>query len=125
MATPIRFGLIGSGFMGRAHSNAWASVGHFFDLDPRPVMHTVVGRNADGTLIADDGKVAKTRFEAVNRGWVSITRPWHLLTTNSGSGYPHAATAEKGRRMMDAVVERLAPFLVELSAAKLDEKFPF
>ena len=84
-----------------------------------------IGRNEDGTLIADEGKVAKTRFEAVNRGWVSITRPWHLLTTNSGAGYPHAATAEKGRRMMDKVVERLAPFLVELSAAKIDEKFPF
>jgi creatinine amidohydrolase len=85
----------------------------------------LVARNADGTLIADDGAVAKTRFRAVNEGWVSITRPWHLLTTNSGSGYPHAATAEKGRKLLDAVVERLAPFLVELSNAKLDDKFPF
>src|SRR5262249_37084800 len=85
----------------------------------------LVGRKADGSLIADEGKVAKTRFKAVNEGWVSITRPWHLLTTNSGSGNPHAAAAEKGRRMMEAVVERLAPFLVELSQAKLDERFPF
>jgi creatinine amidohydrolase len=85
----------------------------------------LVGRNADGTLIADDGAKAQTRFEALNKGWVSITRPWHLLTTNSGAGYPHEATAAKGRRMMDLVVERLAPFLVELSNSKLDEKFPF
>jgi creatinine amidohydrolase len=85
----------------------------------------LVARNADGTLIADDGKVARSRFEAVNRGWVGITRPWHLLTTNSGSGYPHEASAEKGRKLIDVVVERLSPFLVELSAAKLDEKFPF
>ncbi len=85
----------------------------------------LVGRNPDGTLIADDGAVAKMRFKALQEGWVSITRPWHLLTTNSGSGYPHAASAEKGRRMLDVVVERLAPFLVELSNAKLDEKFPF
>lgn len=85
----------------------------------------LVGRKADGTLVADDGAIKATRFEAVNKGWVGITRPWHLLTTNSGSGYPHAATAEKGRRMMDLVVERLAPFLVELSQAKIDEKFPF
>jgi creatinine amidohydrolase len=85
----------------------------------------LVGRKADGTLIADDGKTAKTRFEAVNRGWVSITRPWHLLTTNSGSGYPHAASAEKGHKLLEQVVKRLSPFLVELSAAKLDEKFPF
>ncbi len=85
----------------------------------------LVGRNKDGTLIADDGRTVPTRFEAVNKGWVSITRPWHLLTTNSGAGYPHAGTAEKGRRMMELVVKRLAPFLVELSAAQMDAKFPF
>ena len=85
----------------------------------------LVGRNADGSLIADEGSVAPSRFEAVNRGWVSITRPWHLLTTNSGSGNPHCATAEKGQKIVDAVVERLAPFLVELSNSKLDDKFPF
>ena len=85
----------------------------------------LVAKTADGQLAADAGATAKTRFEAINRGWVSITRPWHLLTTNSGAGNPHAATAEKARRMMDAVVERLAPFLVELSEAKIDERFPF
>lgn len=85
----------------------------------------LVARNEDGTLTADAGALAETRFEAVNRGWVSITRPWHLLTTNSGAGYPHAATAEKGRRLVEMVTDRLATFLVELSAAKLDEKFPF
>jgi len=47
------------------------------------------------------------------------------LRRSSGSGYPHAATAEKGIKMMEVVVGRLAPFLVELSRAKLDEKFPF
>jgi creatinine amidohydrolase len=53
----------------------------------------LVAMNVDGTLAADEGSTAACRFEAVNRGWVSITRPWHLLTTNSGSGNPHAATA--------------------------------
>ena len=85
----------------------------------------LVGRNADGTLTADEGRPAKSRFEAVNCGWVSITRPWHLLTTNAGVGNPHAATAEKGERHMDALVERLAQFLVELSAAEVDERFPY
>jgi creatinine amidohydrolase len=78
-----------------------------------------------GKLTADDGAVRKTRFEAVDRGWVTITRPWHLLTTNSGSGNPHAATAEKGRALMEVLVERISGFLVELAAAEIDEKFPF
>lgn len=85
----------------------------------------LVARRADGSLDADEGRMAATRFEAVNRGWVTITRPWHLLTTNSGAGNPHAATAEKGRRMMTQLVERLAAFLVELSAGPVDERFPY
>ncbi len=78
-----------------------------------------------GRLDADEGRVRPTRFDAVNQGWISITRPWHLLTTNSGSGNPHAATPEKGRALMEVLVERIAGFLVELSAAQLDESFPF
>jgi creatinine amidohydrolase len=85
----------------------------------------LVARDPAGGLAADEGAVSASRFEAVRQGWVSFTRPWHLLTTNSGAGNPHAATADKGRRLMDAIVERLAGFLVELSAAELDERFPF
>lgn len=85
----------------------------------------LVARNPDGTLAADEGRKAPCRFEAVNQGWVSITRPWHLLTTNAGAGNPHAATADKGRRVVELLVERLARFLVELSAAPLDERFPY
>ena len=61
----------------------------------------------------------------INRGWVSITRPWHLLTTNTGSGYPHAASPEKAEKMLALLAERLGTFLVELSAAKIDERFPY
>jgi creatinine amidohydrolase len=85
----------------------------------------LVARNPDGTLAADEGRKASTRFEAVNLGWVSITRPWHLLTTNSGAGNPHAAAAEKGRRLMEVLVDRLAGFLAELSEAELDDRFPY
>ncbi len=74
---------------------------------------------------ADDGTQNPTRFEAINRGWVEITRPWHLLTTNTGAGNPHPATAEKGRAVTELVVERLSKFLQDLSASPLDARFPF
>jgi creatinine amidohydrolase len=64
-------------------------------------------------------------LEAVNRGWMSITRPWHLATTNTGMGDPRAATADKGRRLMDILVERIGNFLVELASAPMDERFPY
>lgn len=84
-----------------------------------------VATDDDGTLPADEGSVRPTRFEALNEGWVSISRPWHLLTTNTGSGNPHAASADKGRRMMEVLVERLGKFLVELSDSEIDSQFPF
>jgi creatinine amidohydrolase len=87
---------------------------------PQLVAHT-----PDGKLAADDGAVRPSRFEAINRGWVSITRPWHLLTTNSGAGNPHRASVEKGRRLMEIIVDRLSTFLVDLSAAPIDTTFPF
>lgn len=85
----------------------------------------LVQQTSDGELAADDGRRRPLRFEALREGWVSITRPWHLLTTNSGSGNPHAATAQKGEAIASAIVDRIAPFLAELSAATLDETFPF
>ncbi len=44
---PLNIGLIGYGFMGRAHSNAYRRVGHFFDLDHEPVLKAVCGRDKD------------------------------------------------------------------------------
>jgi creatinine amidohydrolase len=75
--------------------------------------------------LADAGTARPSRFEAINRGWISITRPWHLVTTNTGLGDPSAATAEKGRRLMEVLVERLGSFLVELAGTPLDEQFPY
>ena len=75
--------------------------------------------------LADAGAARPTRFEAINRGWVSITRPWHLVSVNTGLGNPAAATAEKGQALMTALTERLAQFLVQLAAAPADDNFPY
>jgi creatinine amidohydrolase len=75
--------------------------------------------------LADDGAAKPSRFAAINRGWISITRPWHLVSANTGLGDPKAASAEKGCRLMDVLVERLGDFLIELAAAPMDETFPY
>ncbi len=74
---------------------------------------------------AGDGAVARSRFEAVEKGWVSITRPFHLLTKDTGIGDPRTATAEKGRKLMEIVVKRMGDFLYQLATEKMDERFPF
>jgi len=75
--------------------------------------------------LADNGAAKPSRFEAINRGWISITRPWHLVSANTGLGDPKAATADKGRRLMDVLTQRLGDFLVELARAPMDETFPY
>lgn len=75
--------------------------------------------------LADEGRARPSRFDAINRGWVSITRPWHLVTTNTGLGNPAAASAAKGRRLVEVLTERLSTFLVELAGSPLDKEFPY
>ena len=41
----IKVALIGCKFMGKAHSNAWKNVAHFFDLDVRPVLKVACDTN--------------------------------------------------------------------------------
>lgn len=74
---------------------------------------------------ADPGTLAPTRFAAVNQGWVEITRPWHLLTTNSGAGDPRSATAAQGAALTEVVVDRIAGFLHDLATSPIDHTFPY
>ena len=47
MTKELRIGMIGYGFMGRAHSNAYCRVNNFFDLEYRPVLKAVCARNEE------------------------------------------------------------------------------
>lgn len=74
---------------------------------------------------ADSGIPKVSRFDSARKGWVWYPRPFDKLTTNSGCGDPRKATAEKGKKYLEIVRERLADFLVELHNSKMDEQFPF
>ncbi len=49
---PVRIAMIGYQFMGRAHSNAWRQLRHFFEPPREPVLQLVCGRNADAVAEA-------------------------------------------------------------------------
>jgi predicted dehydrogenase len=68
MAKELRIGLIGYGFMGRTHSNGYRKVGNFFDLDYRPVLQAVCGRD-----------VANARAFAQKWGYASVETDWRKL----------------------------------------------
>ena len=64
----LRIGLIGYGFMGRAHSNAYRKVNQFFSLKTTPVLQAACAR---------DG--AKLKAFADNWGWQSRETDWRKL----------------------------------------------
>jgi creatinine amidohydrolase len=65
---------------------------------------------------AGRGRTRPFKVAALREGWAWTPRDWPRATSDTGSGDPAAATAEKGRRYFGAVTGKLAAFLVELSA---------
>src|SRR5208283_3817834 len=45
----LRVGLIGCGFMGRTHSNAYRRLNNFFPVQHRPVLQAACGRDRERT----------------------------------------------------------------------------
>jgi len=68
MAKPLNIGMIGYGFMGRAHSNAYNRVSDFFDTEYRPVLKAACARNAESVQAFAD-----------NWGYESIETDWREL----------------------------------------------
>src|SRR3954452_5348808 len=48
----LRVGLVGYAFTGAAHSQAWRTAPHFFDLPLRPELTVLAGRNAAAVTAA-------------------------------------------------------------------------
>jgi creatinine amidohydrolase len=74
---------------------------------------------------AGTGSSPPARLESIRKGWISITRPWHLAAPDTGMGDPAHASAEKGRKLMDLLVDRLGQTIYELAKAPMDERFPY
>jgi predicted dehydrogenase len=65
----LRIGLIGGGFMGRTHSNAYKRIGDFFpDLQYRPVLKAVCSRRKDRV----EAFAAQWGYESVETDWKAV-----------------------------------------------------
>src|SRR5437870_2449520 len=68
MSKPLNIGMIGYGFMGRAHSNGYRRVNNFFELAYHPVLKAVCARSAD-----------KAKAFADTWGYESVETDWRKL----------------------------------------------
>jgi len=120
MSKQLRIGLIGTGFMGRAHSNAYRKAPNFFDLGMEPVLQAVCARS-DGAAAAFADKWG---FASSETDWrriierddidaVDICTPndshKEIALAAAAAGKvimcekPLARTAAEGQEMVDAV----------------------
>ena len=63
----LNIAIIGHGFMGRAHSNAWIKLPKFFDIDYEPVLKVVVGGNNPAEEFAE-----RWGYEEVSYDWKEV-----------------------------------------------------
>jgi predicted dehydrogenase len=61
-------GMVGYAFMGAAHSQAWRTAPHVFELPLRPAMAVLCGRDP-----------AAVRTAAARLGWTTTETDWHAL----------------------------------------------
>jgi predicted dehydrogenase len=125
----LNVGLIGYGFMGRAHSNAFAKVNHFFDLEHQVVLKAACAR--------DGGKVkafaARWGYESVETDWrkliarddidvIDIATPNNthaeiaMAAAKAGKMIlcekPLSMNGLEGRKMVDAIEKAKVPNMV-------------
>jgi len=62
---PLNIGVVGYGFMGRTHSNAYKRVNDFFELTYRPVLKAICGRTPEGAKAFAD----QWGYESVETDW--------------------------------------------------------
>src|SRR5262245_8209630 len=65
---PLNIGLVGYGFMGRTHANAFLQAPRYFDLPVTPVLKALCARNAD-----------RASSFASNWGYESVETDWRKL----------------------------------------------
>jgi predicted dehydrogenase len=64
----LRVAMVGHAFMGAAHSQAWRTAPHFFDLPLTPELAVLGGRDAERTTAA-----------AARLGWAEIETDWRRI----------------------------------------------
>jgi creatinine amidohydrolase len=98
---------------------------YFSDLgDHAGEMETSVMQHVAPELVrplseAGSGKARQFKIAAFREGWAWAPRQWTQVTDDTGVGNPAASTAEKGKRYLEAVAEKVGAFLIDLAKADI------
>jgi predicted dehydrogenase len=101
MKKKLNIGVVGYGFMGRTHSNAFGKVANFFDLPYQPVLKAICARNEDRVKAFAD----KWGYESHTTDWRNLVeRPDIDILDIASPNDTHAeiavAAAKAGKMVM-------------------------
>jgi predicted dehydrogenase len=122
VSTEVNVGIVGTKFMGRAHSNAYIDVRYFFDMPARPVLRAACGRNESDlqafaaqfgwqtTETSWERLVARDDIDVVDICTSNVTHmPIAMAAARAGKHIfcekPIAMNAGEARQMLDAARE--------------------
>ncbi|MDB6140400.1 MAG: Amidase [Verrucomicrobiaceae bacterium] len=121
------------------HPTIFLSTVSWFQVDQGKDIFTIPGDHADERETSmmlhlhpelvlpfeewGDGSDNRPALKALREKWAWAQRPWSKATNDTGSGDPRHSTAEKGGRYLKVLTEKLAGYLVELAALKMDELY--
>jgi creatinine amidohydrolase len=72
---------------------------------------------------AGPGRARSFALKALRERWAWAPRAWTQVTEDTGIGDPRKATAEKGRRFLEAVTRTIGEFLTELAKSDPDKLY--
>lgn len=98
---PLNIGLIGCGFMGRTHANAFRQVSQYFQLEHRPVLKAVCARNPESVAAF----AANWGFESHETDWRKLVERKDIdlidiATPNDSHAEIAIAAAKAGKMVM-------------------------
>jgi predicted dehydrogenase len=97
----LNVGLVGYGFMGRTHSNAFSRVHNFFDVEHLPVLKAVCGRDQEKLA----GFAAQWGYQSVETDWRRLVERKDIdlidiATPNNTHAEIAVAAAKAGKMVM-------------------------
>ncbi len=102
----------------------------FFDEmgDHAGEMETSVMMHLEPSLVlpldqAGDGRAKSFRISGLRDGTAWAPRRWTKVTADTGVGDPSNATPAKGKAYVEAVIRKIAEFLMDLSEADVEEMY--
>ena len=94
---------------------------HAGEVETSAMLH-IAPERVEPLAVAGDGRERRSKLGGIREGWAWAPRQWTAVSSDTGIGDPHRATAEKGAKYLSAAIEKLAGYFVELAALG-DERY--